>query len=366
MEVKAKFAVFVVLIILVGGTLAYFAYEHNKNEEIEGIKIIDMAGREVIVPKEVKRVVCIGPSALRIAVYLNATDLIVGVEDAEKYWDPIGRPYRLAHPELANMTSIAKGGPDNPTPYVEEIIKLSPDLILASFVSLDVVENLEEQTGIPVVVLWPSSDDLNNFIEALRIAGKVLGREDRAEELIAYINDLIEDLRARVENVTYRPSVYIGGLAYKGAHGFESTSGNYLPFVLLDVNNVAKQLGNGTFLVDKEQILSWKPDYIFIDALNLNLVMQDISDNPEFYLALNAFKEGRVYTLWPNNFYGTNIEIVFINCYAIGKVLYPEQFSDIDVKEKANEIFEHFVGKALYDDMASRFGTLGAPLGVQL
>ena len=62
-------------------------------------------------------------------VYLNATDLVVGVEDAEKYWDITGRPYRLAHPELANLTSIARGGPDNPTPYAEEIVKLKPDVI---------------------------------------------------------------------------------------------------------------------------------------------------------------------------------------------------------------------------------------------
>ena len=51
------------------------------------------------------------------------------------------------HPELANLTSIARGGSDNPTPYVEEIVKLKPDVVIASFVSLDVVNNLQEQTG---------------------------------------------------------------------------------------------------------------------------------------------------------------------------------------------------------------------------
>ncbi|HHC18974.1 MAG TPA: iron ABC transporter substrate-binding protein [Euryarchaeota archaeon] len=361
---RGIFAISIALIVVLAGIVVYYSMSNEKSS-MRGITIIDMAGREVTVPKNVQRVICLGPSALRIVVYLNATDLVVGVEDAEKYWDITGRPYRLAHPELANLTSIARGGPDNPTPYAEEIVKLKPDVIIASFVSLDVVNNLQEQTGIPVVVLWPSSDDLNKFFEALRIAGKVLNRERRAEDLIKYINDIIQDIKSRVKGVSYRPSVYVGGLAYKGAHGFESTSGNYLPFVLLNANNVASSAGNGTFLVNKEQIFLWNPEYVFIDALNLNLVMNDIMKNPEFYNAIKAFSDNHVYLVWPNNFYGTNLEIVFINCYAIGKVLYPNRFSDVNIREKANEILERFVGRPLYNILAAKFGSLVEPLGVQ-
>ncbi len=48
-------------------------------------------------------------------------------------------------------------------------------------------DSLQEQTGIPVVVL--SYGELGNFkadeiYSSLRLAGKILGKEERAEEII--------------------------------------------------------------------------------------------------------------------------------------------------------------------------------------
>ena len=87
----------------------------QKIAEKETIQITDLSGRSVEVPEKVERIIAIGPGALRLVVYLNATDKVVGVEDSETLWDPTGRPYRMAHPELAEKPVIGKGGP-SPTP----------------------------------------------------------------------------------------------------------------------------------------------------------------------------------------------------------------------------------------------------------
>ena len=52
--------------------------------QISGRQITDGAGRKVIVPEKVERVVCVGVGALRYTCYLGAADLVVGVEDYEK------------------------------------------------------------------------------------------------------------------------------------------------------------------------------------------------------------------------------------------------------------------------------------------
>jgi len=39
---------------------------------MRGITIVDMAGKEITVPKNVQRVICLGPSALRIVVVARA------------------------------------------------------------------------------------------------------------------------------------------------------------------------------------------------------------------------------------------------------------------------------------------------------
>lgn len=97
-----------------------------------GVTVKDMLGRTVDVPKEVHRIVAVGPGCLRIIVYLNATNMVVGVEDFEKRYS-FGRPYIIAHPELKNLPSIGPGGPGK-LPNLEAIMKLKPDIIFATYI----------------------------------------------------------------------------------------------------------------------------------------------------------------------------------------------------------------------------------------
>ncbi|MGB9804145.1 MAG: iron ABC transporter substrate-binding protein, partial [Desulfofundulus sp.] len=60
--------------------------------------VTDLAGRQVEVPVPARKVVAIGPGALRLVCYVNGADKVVGVENLEKR-QPTGRPYILAHPE---------------------------------------------------------------------------------------------------------------------------------------------------------------------------------------------------------------------------------------------------------------------------
>ena len=74
------------------------------------VEVTDMAGRQVAVPLDPERIVCIGPGTLRLIVYLQAESKVAGVEDMEKM-NPGGRPYWLAHPELADLPRCGPGGP---------------------------------------------------------------------------------------------------------------------------------------------------------------------------------------------------------------------------------------------------------------
>ena len=59
------------------------------------LEIVDTAGRKVTVPADPDRIVCLGPGCLRLIVYLQALDKVVGVEKMERRMG--GRPYYLAH-----------------------------------------------------------------------------------------------------------------------------------------------------------------------------------------------------------------------------------------------------------------------------
>ncbi|WP_297091825.1 iron ABC transporter substrate-binding protein [Thermococcus sp.] len=323
------------------------------------ITVTDALGRSVEVPAKVSRVVAVGPGALRLVVYLNASDMVVGVEDFEKSYN-FGRPYIIAHPELRKLPTVGPGGPGK-LPDFEALVELKPDVIFITYVDRKTADEIQSKTGVPVVVL--SYGQLTTFEDAdlfksLELAGKILGREKRAEEVINFIKATQEDLMERTADVEPK-TVFVGGIGYKGAHGMESTEASYPPFIVVHAKNVADELGSGHQFIDKEKLLEWQPDYIFIDEGGLQLILDDYSKTPDFYASLRAVKEGNVYGILPYNFYTTNIGTALADAYFIGKVLYPEKFSDVDPAKKADEIYTFLLGKPVYDVMKEQFGGFG-------
>ena len=117
---------------------------------------------------------------------------------------------------------------------------------------------------------------------------------------------------------------------------------------------------DGSLIIDKEKILTWNPDIIFLDPNNIQLVRDDYKDNPDFYHSLKAVQDGKVYTQIAYNWYTTNVEVAIADAYYAGTIIYPEQFKDIEIVEKANEIFVHMLGdkaEHYYQDLVD--GQLG-------
>jgi len=137
------------------------------------------------------------------------------------------------------------------------------------------------------------------------------------------------------------------------------------PLIAVNAKNVVDVLNKpGRVFIDKEKLLDWDPDIIFIDEFGLAFVKNDYDKNPDFYNSLSAFKNGNVYGILPINHYGTNIGTALANAYYIGKVLYPDRFSDIDPEKKADEIFEFLVGKPVYEEMKEKWGGFTSLAGV--
>ena len=149
--------------------------------------------------------------------------------------------------------------------------------------------------------------------------------------------------------------MYVGGIAFNGAHGFLSTDPAYAPLLMVNGNNVAASASvGGQMMIDKEKLLDWKPDVIFVDEASYALVKEDLKD--PVYQSLPAVKNGRVYGVMPYNWYANNYDTVLADAYYVGKTLYPEQFTDVDPALKADEIYTMLDGKPVYGDMKTLFG----------
>ena len=348
-------ALFMIVVLL----FPIFSYAANT------LRVNDSSGRTVNVPVGASRLICIGSGCLRLICYLGAHDRIVGIESFEKT-QQVGRSYRYGYPELFNLPIIAAGGPGNinKEPDLEAVLKVKPDIIFACYMDADRADTLQKKIGIPVITLSYGRFGSfgNELYTSLRLLGKILGKEKRAEEIIVFTEKSKADLLKRTSGIdeASKPSVYIGGVGYRGAQGIESTETDYLPFEWIKAKNIAKGMGKeGHLFINKEKILALNPDVIFLDALGLSIISTDYAKHPQFYQALNAFSKGQMYTLWPFNAYMTNIDTVIIDAYATGSILYPEKFRDIDMNKKIDEIYSFFIGKSISEQMKKDAGVLG-------
>lgn len=327
------------------------------------ISVTDMANRTVDVKKDPLRIIGVGAGALRMICYLQAADRVVGVDDREQlkyntsgFGMPSGidKPYDLANPDLSTRPFIG-GRAGDP----ELIAAQNPDVVFFTFTTGKDAQTLQEKSGRPVIALTTGDLGKNKdvFYQSLGLMAKILGKEERAESVTSYIDGTIQDLNDRTKNIPAdnRPRVYVGGIAYNGAHGFLSTEPAYAPLLMVNGNNVAASAGSGgQMMIDKEKLLDWKPDVIFVDEASYALIKEDLKDS--VYQSLPAVKNNRVYGVMPYNWYANNYDTVLADAYYIGKTLYPEQFADVDPEQKADEIYTMLDGKPVYSDMKTLFG----------
>lgn len=314
----------------------------------------DMLGRTVDIPRDVKRIVGIGPSSLRAISYLQATDKVAGIE-AREAEDTVLCCYTHAyHDVFKDLPVIGEGGSKGTTPNEEALVQVAPDVIFAN-TDKDSADALQAKTGIPVVCLTLSNLVFDQtFYDNLNLMAGIIGKQDRANDIIAYMQNVQNDLKTRTAHLEQSEikTAYAAGISFRGGHGFAGTEADFPPFNATNVVNIADASGTkGAFDIDLEAVLTAQPDYIFIESNNLNLVRDDYAANPSYFNSLEAIQMGRVNTLISYRYYAANIELALANCYQIGAVVYPECFSDIDPIEKLDEITEFFLGKKLSSDL---------------
>jgi iron complex transport system substrate-binding protein len=353
-----------IAVIVVAAALSYFTVKsYITPEKTLETYVEDILGRKVALPQKINRVVAIGPGMLRLVYYLNATDLLVGVEESETSWGFTGRDYAMAYGEsFRNLPIIGPGGPGKP-PAPELILAVKPDLIIMSRTYADMYDpyRLQTETNSTVIVMdyGPAGSlDVEGLANALRILGTALNRKERAEGLIKFVEGLRDDLKARTENISSSPKVYVGAVSYKGAQPFTTTQVPFPPLQLLYTPTIADKYSNntGVYFVDFEAILDEQPEIVFIDEGNLNTVKQDFDKDPGKYCQLTAFQNRKVYGTLPYNYYHTNIAVALADAYYMGEVLYPDRFGDVNPELKADEIFQAFLGKSLYEQYKEAYG----------
>ena len=323
------------------------------------IKIIDCAGREVEVPRNAKRIVTLWINCVWYLAELNATDRLVGIDDyAKKYmFGEMGKKRghwfivnEKRYPHLKNLPDVGSYR----DPNTELIRSLNPDVILVNWRSKETADMLQKKLGIPVVCIGGPGREY--AFKSYRILGKILDKEDRAEELINYYKEKYKVIESRLPKdkkqkvffcvqfqksevslqtlMRYPPIEDAGGVEIRGEWKGKTTRGVFAE-------------------IPKEFIADWNPDVILIYARSkdkLILKVEDILNDP-ILKPTNAVKNKKVYYHWKTPF-GYDPAHELWATYYIAKLLYPDKFKDIDMRKEGNEILKKFYGfDDLYDEL---------------
>ncbi len=215
-------------------------------------------------------------------------------------------------------------------------------------------DELQEQLGIPVVVVDTSMD---NITEAYTFMGGLLGKEDRAAELAAYCTSVFDDVVAKVADIPDedRVSVYYAegedGLSTEPETSSHAAALGYAGAV--NVADVEATPGSGMSPVSLEQILAWNPDVIISWGAQRGGAYDTIRENAD-WASIAAVQTGRVYAM-PNTPFSWMDRPPSVNRFLgiqwLANLLYPEVY-DVDMVEVTTEFYKLFYSVELTEQQA--------------
>lgn len=302
------------------------------------LTLIDHAGRTVTIPMPVNRVVSGNTGDLRSMVALGALDKVVGICSETKS-DANNQVITQAYPEILNLPDIGKYREPSP----ESIITLQPDILFyAPWVDPSTVDALQESAGVPVICLGPSNDNLDGqkgVYDSWRLAGTILGTEERADELIKSSEDEIKKITDITSGISdgSKPRIFYGD----PAKAWVSTV--YQPIEIAGGVNVGVEaVGGSNPEVSKEQIIEWNPDIILLHGTRKDATVEEFLNDP-LLQSVTAVKNGDVYYTMDGTT-GYDIGYILVMCPYLAKIFYPDQFSDLDIKAEGNQILKMLYG----------------------
>lgn len=305
--------------------------EQADETEETAIVLTDQAGREVTLEKPAESIVSCYYITTYAAMALGIDDKVTGLEKKAD-----SRPiYHMAAPELLEKTQVGSMKEFN----VEATAALQPDLVLMPMKLLEYADVLTDM-GIQVLVVKPESQEL--LEEMLLLIGKACGVEEKAEELIQYYQEKLDQINTITEN-SQAASVYMAG------------NSSYLTTAPKDMyqtdmielaggENVAVSLeGDYWTEISYEQLLAFNPEVIILPC-NAEYTREELLADGNL-AEVTAVKENRVYMM-PQDIeeWDSPVPSGILGVLWMTSILNEETYSFETFKEDVSEYYNRFYG----------------------
>ena len=326
------------------------AAEEETTAEAATREVTDLQGNTLTLPTEIESVAITSwMGAFGAFVLLGQIDKVTCMADTSRYaW------LRHAYPELEDLPDNGSFNDVN----IEELLAGDYDVIISPASASDANEQMQE-LGMPVYVdglTTSDADDVFGLSNAeLEAVAELTGTEDLLEEYYEWSEAVLNMVAERVADIPDedRKTVMCVRTSIQEVFGDNIDMG--LSITDAGGINVVGDTVDRYGEVDAESIAEWDPDFIF-----QIIVTQSYDDEmaeyynewaaDERYSSITAIQNGDVYIMpmgivqWNG---GTDYPLGVL---LMAKLMYPDLFEDIDVKEYAEEFYLTFMGYEMDDE----------------
>lgn len=337
-------------VLMIAGLSVHFLMSPDSLNTSENRNITDMANRTVEMPGTVNSVIATSPPMTTL-IYMLAPDKLKGVNfvwtDEELEFVP--SKYQN-FPVVGGWFGSQDGN-------YEQFIASEPDIIIESIdpgmgVDISTVYERQVKFGVIPVIAVVDNTNLTKIEDSISFMGIILNEEDKSQKLIDFNNRHLNQIKDIPEADKKR--VYYA----QSTDGLETDPSGSSHAQLIDIVggiNVADLVvmgqGTGTVQVSMEQVMAWNPEVI-------------ITTDPTFYsnvysdpnwATIDAVKNKEVYLSpqspfkWFDRPPGAN---TIIGVPWTAKVIYPDEYKDLDLVETVQEFYEEFYHVELSDSEA--------------
>ncbi len=354
MEKKSKIIILILALLIVLGVATHLFLTPSTVENSGAKNITDMIGRAIEIPASINKVVATSPPMTTV-IYMIAPEKLTALNfewtDSEKVYVP--SQYQ-GLPNIGGWYGTQDGS-------YEEFIASEPDIVIESIDEggdgdLSTVNERQAKFGKIPVVAVNDTTSVEKVDASITFMGEVIGAQDNAKKLTDFNDKYLDIVHKKSPQITDKKNVYYA----EGNDGLKTNPSGSVHGQLIDLvggNNVADSLNQGNTTsgvqVSIEQVISWNPDVI-------------ITTDPDFYAkvyndsnwaSINAVKNHEVYLSpqspfkWFDRPVGANM---IIGVPWTAKVIYPDQYSDIDMLSATKEFYSNFYHFDLSDEQAKQ------------
>lgn len=300
-----------------------------RGENNHTVSLRDYSGREMDIALPITKIVTMNSGLSEIVAALGSADLVVG------------RCSYSTFPKALRSKKVV--GKNSSSPNMETIMELEPDLVIAdSMFDTNKIEMLNRR-GIAVIIESTSNPDRLPVI--LENLGRVLEKEERANELIGILDETLRKVRQKVEQIHLNgitsPSVFFENRKpYKSA---SKATGHHQFIEMAGGINIAAEEPVKSPQLSPEFIAMNNPQVIIrrvsgdVNEEALQNMINSIYDRPSLR-SVAALANKRVYTVKSDLFISLRYPV---GVAYFASLFYPDQFS----LEEVDAIHRDFIVK---------------------